>query len=175
MAAWPRAKKAWFDAAAEKQISFLQQLVIAVRNLRAEAGLPPGKRVPVVVRGTEEQLALIESLTPQIMALARVDRVTAMRDGGRPGMAASAIVDGAEVFLPLEGLIDVAEERARLVREADKLLHDLEGTRRKLRNQDFLNKARPDVVEREHQRLAQLEETLEKLKRTQESLRGAGV
>jgi valyl-tRNA synthetase len=98
-----------------------------------------------------------------------------MRDGGRPGMAASAIVDGAEVFLPLEGLIDVAEERARLVREADKLLHDLEGTRRKLRNQDFLNKARPDVVEREHQRLAQLEETLEKLKRTQESLRGAGV
>jgi valyl-tRNA synthetase len=175
MAAWPRAKRAWFDAEAEKQMAFLQQLVVAVRNLRAEAGLPPGKRVPVVVRGTEAQLALIGTLTPQIMALARVDRVTPLRDGGRPGVAASAVVEGVEVFLPLEGLIDVAEERARLLREADKLLHDLEATRRKLRNQDFLNKARPDVVEREHQRLVQLEETLDKLKRAQESLRGAEV
>jgi len=149
--------------------------VVAVRNLRAEAGLPPGKRVPVVVRGTDAQLALVESLAPQIMALARVDRVTPLRDGARPRLAASAIVEGAEVFVPLEGLIDVAEERARLVREADKLLHDLEGTRRKLQNQDFLKKARPEVVEREHQRLTQLEETLDKLKRAQESLRGAGV
>ena len=107
--------------------------------------------------------------------LARVERVTPLRDGGRPGVAASAVVEGVEVFLPLEGLIDVAEERARLLREADKLLHDLDVTRRKLRNQDFLNKARPDVVEREHQRLAQLEETLDKLKRAQESLRGAEV
>jgi len=176
LAPWPKAKKAWFDADAEKQIEFLQQLVIAVRNLRAEAGLPPGKRVPVVVRGTEAQLALVEALAPQIMALARAEHVTPLRDGAaRPGLAASAVVDGAEVFLPLEGLIDVAEERARLVREADKLLHDLEGTRRKLSNQDFMTKARPEVVEREKQRLAQLEETLDKLKRAQESLRGAGV
>ncbi len=175
MAAWPRAKRAWFDAEADRQIGFLQQLVIAVRNLRAEAGLPPGKRVPVEVRGSDAQLALIATLTPQIIALARAQRVTPLHDGSRPAVAASAVVEGVEVFLPLEGLIDVAEERARLVREADKLLHDLEATRRKLRNQDFLNKARPDVVEREHQRLTQLEETLDKLKRAQESLRGAGV
>ncbi len=175
LASWPRAKKSWFDAGTEKQIDFLQKLVIAVRNLRVEAGLPPGKRVPVLVRGTEEQWALVSTLTPQIMALARVESVSALKGEGRPGLSAAAIVDGAEVFVPLEGLIDVAEERARLVREADKLLTDLEGTRRKLRNQDFLNKARPDVVQREHDRLAQLEETLDKLKRAQESLRGAGV
>ncbi len=173
LAEWPRARRGWFDAAAEKQMEFLQALVIAVRNLRAEAGLPPGKRVPVRIRATDAQAELIESLTPQIQALARVESVTLLRDGSRPGVAASAVVDGAEVFLQLEGLIDVGEERARLSREADKLLSDLESTRRKLRNQDFLTKARPDVVEREHARLAQLEETLDKLKRAQESLRGA--
>ena len=75
------------------------------------------------------------------------------------------------MFLPLEGLIDLSEERERLMRESAKLVEDLEGVRRKLRNQDFLRKARPDVVERERQRLAQLEETLDKLKRAQESLR----
>ena len=86
-------------------------------------------------------------------------------------MAASAVVQGAEIFLPLEGLIDLDAERERLVREADRLLHDLEGTRRKLLNSEFLAKAKPEVVERERQRLAQLEETLEKLKKAQESLR----
>ena len=83
----------------------------------------------------------------------------------------SQLVQGAEIFLPLEGLIDLGEERARLAREADKLFHDLENSRKKLRNQDFLDKARPDVVERERHRLATLEESLEKLRRAQESLR----
>jgi valyl-tRNA synthetase len=86
-------------------------------------------------------------------------------------VAASAVVEGLEVFLPLEGLIDLDGERERLVREADKLIGDLEGVRRKLRNQDFLTKARPEVVDKERQRLAQLEETLDKLKRAQEALR----
>ena len=170
-ASWPRARSAWFDAEAERQIAFLQELVIAVRNLRAENSLPPGRKVPVMVRGSAEQLALVETLGDQIKALARVETLTLARDGSRPQVAASAIVRGAEVFLPLEGLVDLTEERARLAREADKLLRDLENSRKKLRNQDFLAKARPDIVDRERQHLAMLEENLDKLKRAQESLR----
>jgi valyl-tRNA synthetase len=173
LAAWPRAKKAWFDADAEREIAFLQELVVAVRNLRAENNVGPGKRVNVVVRGREDQLALIERLSDQIRPLARIETLTLSRDGARPPVAASAVVAGAEVFLPLEGLVDLEAERERLVREADKLLNDLEGTRKKLRNQDFLRKARPEIVEKEKQRLATLEETLEKLKRAQDSLRVA--
>ena len=170
-AAWPKAKKAWFDADAEREVSFLREIVVAVRNLRAEAGLAPGKRVPVSVRGTPAQLELVERLSGQIAPLARIDQLTVARDGSRPAVAASAVVQGAEVFLPLEGLVDLDEERARLTREADKLLQDLEGVKKKLRNQDFLTKARPEIVEREKVRLAQLEETLEKLQRAQASLR----
>ena len=173
LAQWPAAKRAWLDAEAEKQIEFVQALVVAVRNLRAECNLPAGRRVPVVVRGAPEQLELVERLRDQILPLARIETLNVSRDGSRPAVAASAVVAGAEVFLPLEGLIDVDEERARLAKEAAKLLDDLEGVKKKLRNQDFLRKARPDVVEREHTRLAQLEETLEKLKRAQESLRVA--
>jgi valyl-tRNA synthetase len=175
LASWPKARRSRFDAQAERQIAFLQELVNAVRNLRVEVGLPPGKRVPVVFRGNDEQHELIGRLEAQIKALARIDKVTVIRDEPRPAVAASAVVQGAEVFLPLEGLIDVDEERARLSRESDKLLADLENSRKKLRNQDFLTKARPEVVEKEKIRLAQLEETLDKLKRAQESLRVAGV
>ena len=170
-ASWPKARNAWFDAEAERQIAFLQELVIAVRNLRAENGLPAGKRVPLMVRGSAEQIALVEALGDQIRALARIETLTVLRNGTRPLVAASAVVRGAEVFLPLEGLVDLTEERARLAREADKLLRDLENSRKKLRNQDFLAKARPDVVEREKLHLVMLEENLDKLKRAQESLR----
>src|SRR5205085_3072533 len=124
--AWPKAKKAWFDAEAERQIAFVQELVVAVRNLRAENNLPPGKRVPLVVRGTPEQLDVIERLREQVIALARIETMTVSRDGARPAIAASAVVGGAEVFLPLEGLIDVEEERARLVKDASKLVGEVE-------------------------------------------------
>jgi valyl-tRNA synthetase len=170
-ASWPKARRAWFDAEAEKQISFLQELVVAVRNLRAENGIPPGRRVPVLVRGSAEQLDLVARLSGQLAPLGRIEKLTVARDGSRPAVAASAVVRGAEVFLPLEGLVDLGEERARLAREADKLLRELENSRKKLRNQDFLAKARADVVEKERRRLEELEENLEKLKRAQESLR----
>jgi valyl-tRNA synthetase len=173
LAAWPRARKAWFDAEAERQVRFLQDLVVAVRNLRAENKVAPGRPVNVVVRGEPAQLDLLERLADQIKPLARIETLTPARDGTRPRVAASAVVQGAEVFLPLEGLIDLDAERERLVREADRLITDLENTRRKLRNGDFLAKAKPEVVERERQRQVQLEETLEKLKRAQESLRSA--
>jgi valyl-tRNA synthetase len=173
LAAWPKARKAWFNAEAERQIAFVQEVVVAVRNLRAENKLAPGKPVPVVVRGSAEQLDLVERLRDQILPLARIADLTLARDGSRPNVAASAVVQGCEVFLPLEGLIDLHQERERLTREASKLLDDLEAAKKKLRNQDFLAKAKPEVVEREKQRLAQLEENLDKLRRAQASLAGA--
>ncbi len=169
-ASWPRAKKSWFDAGVEREVGFLQEVVVAVRNLRAEQKIAPGRSVPVVVRGTEAQLELLERLQGQLLGLARIETLTLARDGARPKVAASAVVQGAEVFLPLAGLVDLDEERARLARDAEKLLTDLEGVRKKLRNQDFLAKARPEIVEKEKARLEALEETLEKLKKAQESL-----
>jgi valyl-tRNA synthetase len=169
-AAWPKSKKAWNDPQAEREVAFLQAVVTAVRNLRVESKIAPGKLVPVVIRGDAAQLELIEKLESQLKPLARIETLTLARDGSRPGVAASAVVEGAEVFLPLEGLIDVDEERARLAREAEKLLTDLEGVKRKLRNQDFLAKAKPEIVAKENERLAQLEETLEKLRRAEQSL-----
>ena len=154
----------------EREIGFLQDVVVAVRNLRVESKIAPGRIVPVVIRGDAAQLDLLERLEGQLRPLARIETLTLARDGSRPPVAASAVVSGAEVFLPLEGLIDLDEERARLAREAEKLLTELEGAKKKLRNQDFLAKARPEIVEREKTRLAQLEETLEKLRKAQESL-----
>jgi len=170
LAAWPKAKNSWFDAEAEREVAFLQGVVVAVRNLRVESKIAPGKPVPVVVRGAKAQLDLLGRLSAQVKPLARIETLKLSHDGGRPPVAASAVVQGAEIFLPLEGLVDLDEERARLAREAQKLLADLEGVKKKLRNQDFLRKAKPEIVQKENERLGQLEETLDKLKRAQQSL-----
>jgi valyl-tRNA synthetase len=171
VARWPRAKKAWFDAAAETEVEFMRELVVAVRNLRAEMNVPPGRRVSVVLRGGEAQFATAERFEAQIRALARIETLTLARDGKRPAVAASAVLRGTEIFLPLEGLIDLDGERQRLTKETDRVVSDLESARKKLRNEDFLKKARADVVEREKQRLRDLEEMLGKLQRAQENLK----
>ena len=103
-----------------------------------------------------------------------LDPAAAIAQAQRLAAEGADIIDiGAESSRPYGGPVAVLldEERARLAREADKLLNDLELTKKKLRNQDFLNKAKPEIVEREKTRLEQLEETLEKLKKAQESLR----
>src|SRR5439155_11831170 len=130
-AAWPKAKKAWFDAEVEHDIAFLQELVVSVRNMRVEAGLQPGRRVPVVVRGSAAQLDLVEKLAPQLQPLARIERLRVARDGSRPAVAASSVGRGAEGFLPLEGLIDLSEGREGLTRQGGKVLDDLVAGRKK--------------------------------------------
>src|SRR5262249_12280704 len=100
LASWPAARRAWLGPEAGRQVEFARAVVVAVRNLRAEGTLPAGRRVPVVVRGAPDQLELVERLRDQILPLARIETLTIARDGSRPKVAASAIVAGAEVFLP---------------------------------------------------------------------------
>jgi valyl-tRNA synthetase len=168
---WPKAKKAWFDAEAEAQVAFLQDVVVAIRNLRSEMNLPPAKTVTAVIRADGDALAAIRANQTVLGPLARVGEWTLGPDVQRPGIAASAVVRGVEVWIPLAGLIDIDAERQRLTRDADKVLSDLEGTKKKLMNQDFLLKARPDVVQREKDRLELLDQTVAKLKKALEALR----
>ena len=170
LASWPRARKARVDAVAEREIELLQHFVVAIRNLRAESKINPGKSVRVMIRCEAEQLERLSRLEAFMKSLARIETLELTRDGARPAVAASAVVEGAEVFLPLEGLIDLDDERARLSREAERLLGELEGVKKKLRNQDFLAKAKPEIVGREKERLAELEGASAKLKRAMESL-----
>jgi valyl-tRNA synthetase len=169
---WPKAKKAWFDAQAEEDVAFLQDVVTAIRNMRSEMNLPPAKTVPAVIKADGSALALLEANRAVLGPLARVGEWTLGPDVKRPGVAASAVVRGVEVWIPLAGLIDVDAERTRLTREVDKVLGDLEGTKKKLMNQDFLAKARPDVVQREKDRLELLDQTVAKLNKALEALKG---
>jgi valyl-tRNA synthetase len=162
---WPEAVAEAVDESAERQVGFFQETVVAIRNLRSEMNVPPGKLVPVGIRVAGEEAQILRDMTPAVSALARIADLTIAEDFQKPHHAASAVVGSAEIHVLLEGVIDLGAERARLQKELLKAEGALERSRKKLANQDFLERAKPQVVELERQKIQQYEATHAKLER----------
>jgi valyl-tRNA synthetase len=164
IAPWPAPDRALLDDRAEARMSAFQELVTTVRSLRKEYGISEGQQVPLLLSATD---GLEETLETQKAALARLARVGELR-WGRPtaGMVgAHAVLPGgsAELFLPLEDVIDVQRERKRLADEIRRLSGQLEGALKRLANEQFVAKAPPDVVGKERERSDGLRDQIRKL------------
>lgn len=171
-AAWPE-PPGWEDEAAEAEMAQVQEVIRAIRNLRAELGVPPARRADVVLHPTSDRArALLEAARPEIEALAAVGRLT-FGAGDPPRQALAAAVPGAGVYLPLAGLVDVDRERQRLARELDAARADAARARALLANADFVARAPAAVVERERARLAAAEERASTLQARLEMLEEA--
>jgi valyl-tRNA synthetase len=153
-------------------MEILMDAIRAIRNLRSEMNCPPGKEVKVIFRGGMETLSLVRSQEPFLRSLARVGSTEYLTGGDPPKGAATAVVRGIEVYLPLGDLIDLEEERSRLNKEVRKMEEELARVQTKLANQDFLSKAKEAVVFKERQKAEQYEEKIRtlngSLKRLQE-------
>ncbi len=175
IASWPSAGDAPAGAAeARARVEeLLVEPVVAARGLRAAAGIPPGKRIPVVLRPRRREIAgHLEALAPRVALLAQADRVD-VADTPPEGPQVRRVLDAVEVILPLAGAIDVEAERARLAKEEKKLAKDLAAVERKLANEGFLAKAPPAVVEKERSRKTTLAERLAEIRSLLEQLGGA--
>jgi valyl-tRNA synthetase len=146
VAQWP-APAAQIDAQASAEIGWLIRLVSEVRAARAELGVPPGARLKAIVNDAGAQTrARIERLAPALGRLARIEDWAFAGSAG--GGAAQIVVDEATYVLPLEGVIDIEAERARLTKSlssAQKEARSLEG---RLANPAFVEKAKPEAVEK---------------------------
>ena len=154
------------DRDAEDKIEFLSGIVRAVRNLRTEMNVPPSRKVRVMLLDTEERLSLVRAYESTVCTLARTEPLEYLSEGARPEKVATAIVDTTEVYVPLDGTVDLEEEGGRLHRALGKLETELARVRNKLGNENFTARARPDVVEREREKAQEMEEKLEALNRS---------
>jgi valyl-tRNA synthetase len=143
----------------------IQETVSRVRNLRAEAKLPPSQKLKVtLVALSDDAMRVLEDGRNYIVQLANLQEVTLVTaDAERPGNAVSTALPEVEIFLPLEGLIDVERESARLQKELDTLNKDLAIVEKKLSNPQFVDKAPPAVVQKEQGKRAELQSSIEKL------------
>ncbi len=173
IAPWPIPERRWRDRAVEREMAKLQGIVVAVRNMRAELGIPPGKKTSLILKPTAEStLRSIEENSSYITHLARVEELILNPAAERPSVCKTAVVEDVEVFLPLEGLIDLQEEKEKLKDQIDRIQSLVEKANQKLMNRDFLKKAPQEVIERERAKVEEGRAKLEKLKENLKSLSG---
>jgi len=172
VAAYPRTRPDRIDAVAEATMDRIIQVVRAVRNLRAEVGLPPGKRLGLRVYAADPGLrGTVEANRQAIESLARIDGLEVLATAGRPADALLVALDGMELYVPVLGVIDVAGERLRLEKEMQKVAGELAQVQAKLGKESFVERAPQHVVEKEREREASLRERRDTLERGVERLR----
>jgi len=162
-APWPGFDAALIDPEAEAEIDWAIRLIGEVRAVRAEMHVPPAAKVQLLIKDAgPATLARLEASREIVDRLARLNGIQ-IADGEVPKGAAQIVIDEATVFLPLAGVIDLAQEKARLAREIQKLEADIGKLDKKLANEQFLAKAPEEVVEEQRERRADLAEKRERL------------
>jgi valyl-tRNA synthetase len=171
---WPAERPGDVDPKAEAGMTDLQEAIVALRRFRAEHRVPTASRPRlVVVAADEDQAALFRAEADSLRRLARLEAVE-IEPAAPPVPNAKLLAGRAELYLPLEGLLDLDEERARLDRELAAL--DVERTRAeaKLANPAFVEKAPASVVAKARERLAEVDQALAKVRAQRVELSGAG-
>jgi valyl-tRNA synthetase len=161
---YPALDLSWIDAEVEKRMDFLMGVIRAIRNLRTELNCLPGKEVKVLLFGPQTDLDFLRTQQPYLRALARVASGEYHVDGERPKGAATAVVGGTEIYLPLDDLVNLDEERARLTKEVGKAEEELARVQKKLDNGDFLAKAKQEIIQKERDKASQFGEKIRTLR-----------
>jgi valyl-tRNA synthetase len=150
IAAWPTVNNELTDNKAATEMKLLVEVIRAVRNIRAEVNTPMSKQIDMQIKAKDENvLAQLDNNRAYIERFCNTSSLTIKTDLSSPEKSMTAVVTGAEIFLPIEGLINIEEEIKRLEKEREKLDKEVERVQKKLGNEGFLKKAPEKVIEEE--------------------------
>jgi len=162
VAPFPKAGRKGRDAAAETEMASVIAVVSAIRTVRSESRISPAVELTVTVACPSKDAERLRAAMPLIGALSRA-RVTVEPGAARPPQSAHAVTGDADVFVHLDGVVDVGAERARLQKEIDKARKETSFLEGKLGRPHFVERAPAEVVARDRERLAEQGQILEKL------------
>jgi valyl-tRNA synthetase len=173
LAAYPQSELQLIDEQGESEIDRLKTLISSVRNIRSEINIKPGDRIPVLIREANTNMrAMFEANQDQIARLTRASQVSIARELDPPKASARAVISGSgEVVIPLEGLIDFAQESARLSREKEKLQTEAAKLAGQLANADFVKRAPAEKVEELRARADEIKQHITALDQMLEALK----
>jgi valyl-tRNA synthetase len=149
-AKWPEVNPAYSDEQAAQEMKMLMEMIRSVRNIRAEVNTPMSKKIKMLVKAKDDSvLKAIEKNRGYIEKFCNPEELQLGTNLDTPEKAMTAVITGLEIYLPLEGLINIDEEIARLEKEYDKLTKEVERVEKKLNNEGFMKKAPESVVAEE--------------------------
>lgn len=160
LAEFPKVDDYAVDTESEKSVAWMQKVVSTIRNLRSERRIPPSNQVVVEISGlTNSDLSAVRQTTPLIQRLAKVSELQQINeDAHKPG--STQVVDNLRISLPFASVEERAAEQERLAKEIGRLQKDLQQSNGKLANENFVNRAPEDVVQKERDRKATTESQL---------------
>ena len=160
---WPERDFKSLNDNAEKQMVLLQKVVTAIRSIRSRMNVPPSKFSDLVVRCDDDQASFLENHRELLKSLARIGEMTLGESIEKPGQSATAVVGGMEMYILLEGLVDLNQEKSRMGKRIGEINRLITGINGKLSNENFINRAPEHVVAKERTNLDRLTEELEKM------------
>jgi len=163
-AAWPQPDDRFEAPDAVREMELLMDLIRAVRNIRAEVNVPMSKKIELMIKPSDaENLNILHKNEEYVRRFCNTSVLEISQALASPDKAMTAVVTGAELFLPLAGLIDIAQEIARLEKELQTLHGEVARIEKKLANEGFMAKAPEKVIEEEKAKLADYSEKRDKV------------
>jgi valyl-tRNA synthetase len=176
LAAYPAAGDYPRDAEAESQVAAIKDYILKVRQIRGEMNIAPSRRIPLLLRDADAQAQLLIAQNAHyLQRLAGLDSLKLLGTAEPEPVSASAMVGGTTLLVPMAGLIDAAAEIDRLGKVVKKNESDIAKLRGKLGNESFVKNAKPELVEADRARLAELEAQTEGLRKQLERVRRLGA
>jgi valyl-tRNA synthetase len=165
IAAWPKVDNKLIRDTEENAFMKVKQIVSAIRNIRAEANIAPSLPLNIIIRTDNEQTAtMLNQHSWVIQKLQKTLNIVIATNAEKPGLCASAMVDDIEIFIPLEGLIDLDKEREKINKEIQRLEGFKKGVESKLANENFTSRAPAEVIENEKNKVKDALLSIAKLK-----------
>jgi valyl-tRNA synthetase len=170
---WPKVRQEFHDEKASEEMKRLVSIIKSVRNIRSEADTPMSKQIKLWIQAENNDIAAeLENNRNYLTRFCNPSELVVSTEVEAPEKAMTQVVTGAELFLPLEGLIDIDQELNRLEKELDKWTKEVERVQKKLANEGFVNKAPEKVVEEERAKEKDYLNKQEKVKARIEELKG---
>ncbi|MFC0212608.1 valine--tRNA ligase [Paenibacillus chartarius] len=155
LAAWPSVDAKLEAPGAVREMEQLMDVIRAVRNIRAEVNVPMSRKVELLIKPSgDDTQSILKRNAEYVQRFAGTSRLEIDTALTSPEKAMTAVVSGAELFLPLAGLIDISQEVARLEKELQTLHGEVERIEKKLSNEGFVSKAPQKVIAEEKAKLA---------------------
>ena len=160
---FPKEEKEFINIEAEKEFDYLKEIISAIRNIRGEANVSPSKKIEVIFKTADENARNILQNNAKILdKLANVEKYEFNVE--IPKLVGFRLVDTTEIYVPLAELIDLDKEIEKLEKKIEKTQVELDKVLKKLSNENFVNRAIPEAVEKERRIKEELENKISKFK-----------
>ncbi|WP_025288920.1 valine--tRNA ligase [Bibersteinia trehalosi] len=142
------------DETAENQINFIKEVIVAVRNIRAESNIAPSKGLDLIARNfSADEVAILNANEVLLKSMAKLDSVKVLENGENAPLSVAKLVANGEILIPMAGFINKEAELARLTKEMDKLKGEVARIEGKLSNEAFVAKAPEQVIAKEREKM----------------------